>query len=423
MNTAVTVRKPVILVLVGSYLPGYRGGGPVRSISNAVEALGDELEFRIVTCDRDIGQPDAYPEIEPYRWTAVGKGRVMYIPSGARSLWRFMAVLRSTPADLLYLNSLFARKYSMLPSLLRRLGLLHSNSLILAPRGEFSTGALQLKAWRKWGYISVSRAVGLYRQIVWHASSRYEEQDIRRAFRDSESITIARPLAESEPATKRALRIVTAPDLPEARTPETIRTALPRGKPAGSLRLVFLSRISRMKNLEGALSLLNGLSGQVYFTIYGPVEDPVYWQTCQAMIARLPSNVHVEYAGAVSHDAVQDVLSQSDLFLFPTLGENYGHVILEALLAGCPIVISDQTPWRNLEELGVGWDLPLRDPKKFQEVLQTCVDMGPEAFSELSRRATEFGIEKRTDVGLLEQNRSLFFNLLPDYSNNPLAIQ
>ena len=44
---------------------------------------------------------------------------------------------------------------------------------------------------------------------------------------------------------------------------------------------------------------------------------------------------------------------------------------------------------------------------------------GPEAFSELSRRATEFGIEKRTDVGLLEQNRSLFFNLLPDYSNNP----
>ena len=64
-----------------------------------------------------------------------------------------------------------------------------------------------------------------------------------------------------------------------------------------------------------------------------------------------------------------------------------------------------------------------RDPKKFQEVLQTCVDMGPEAFSELSRRATEFGIEKRTDVGLLEQNRSLFFNLLPDYSNNPLAIQ
>ena len=101
-------------------------------------------------------------------------------------------------------------------------------------------------------------------------------------------------------------------------------------------------------------------------------------------------------------------MREHDIFFFPTLGENFGHVILEALCAGCPILISDQTPWRDLEEKDVGWDMPLSKPEMFQEVLQRCVDMNNDEYVKWSERAQEYGFGVTKDDGVVEQNRRLF---------------
>jgi len=406
---AVPPGNPVILVLIGHYLPGYKAGGPIRSVANMVEALGDEFDFRIVTSDRDLRGAGPYDEIEPAKWIQVGKARVLYLPAGPRWLWRFVRMLFTTQADVLYLNGFLARRFSMLPVILRRLWLFRPNSVVLAPRGEFSLGALRLKAWRKHTYITLSRWAGMYEGVLWHASSLYEEQDIRRAFRRSEDITVAWPIAAGASAdVSNRLQIVTAPDIPRLSGPSAFGRR--KVKPAGSIVFAFLSRISRMKNLDGALNLLSGLSGDVQFRIYGPTEDLGYWQACQKIAARLPANIRVEYCGEVHHDNVAAVLSDCDALLFPTHGENYGHVILEALLAGCPVVISDQTPWRNLESKGIGWDLPLNDPARFRRALQDCIDMPPEGFSEWSHRARQFGLQQLDDAAVLDQNRRLFAN-------------
>jgi hypothetical protein len=45
--------KPTILILNEYYLPGYKAGGPIRSISNLVSWLGDDFNFKIITTDRD----------------------------------------------------------------------------------------------------------------------------------------------------------------------------------------------------------------------------------------------------------------------------------------------------------------------------------------------------------------------------------
>lgn len=393
------VRKPVILVLVGYYLPGYKAGGPIRSISNMVEALGGDFDFRILSSDHDHKERTPYQGIKPHEWVTVGKAQVQYVPSTMRKLWSFIKVVRSTPADAVYLNSFFSRRFSMLPLALRRMSWFHVNSVVLAPRGEFSLSALRLKGWRKRIYIAISKWLGLHRDVLWHASSPHEERDICRIFGPRARIAVASPIPAGRNADKRDdCRPCTMAD----------RTIAPRTKPAGSIRLLFLSRIARMKNLDGAIALLGGLSGRVYCGIYGPVEDRTYWESCQNMLSRLPANIHVEYRGEVAHEAVPDVLSQHDVLLFPSHGENYGHVILEALVAGCPVVISDRTPWRDLEGKGVGWDLPLQNPERFQRVLQECIDMLPEKFLEWSHRARRFGLEKVNDTEILEQNRNLF---------------
>ena len=57
-----TAQRPVILVFVRHYLPGFRCG-PIRSVANLVSQLGERLDFRIVTLDRDVGESEPYNDL------------------------------------------------------------------------------------------------------------------------------------------------------------------------------------------------------------------------------------------------------------------------------------------------------------------------------------------------------------------------
>jgi glycosyltransferase involved in cell wall biosynthesis len=401
----ITSSKPSVLVMSSFYLPGYKAGGAMRSIVGMVEALGDEFDFRIITVDRDLGDTASYPDIPQDVWVTVGKAQVMYLSARKRSAVEIWRLLRDLQYDLLYLNSFFARRFSMLPCFLRRVGLIRRVPIILAPQGEFSAGALRLKFWRKRLYLALARRLSLYREVIWHGASAFEEQDIRNQFGETVSIGVAGSL--------------TVVDEGQA-TGNLAASAEPRkAKNPGSLKAVFLSRIVPKKNLDGALSLLQGLSGSVQFHIYGPTEDRHYWQACQELIKGLPANIRVAYHGEVRHEEVQSIFAAHDLLLFPTHGENYGHVICEALVAGCPVLISDQTPWRQLQEEGVGWDIALDKPEAFRTVLQKCIDMSADEFEALSKRAEAYGMRWTADGQPRSQNRSL---LLGAVQQSPLLI-
>lgn len=386
-------KKKQILTLTAFYLPGYKGGGPIRTIASMVDILGDEFDFRIVALDRDLGCDEPYPGIIVNEWKQVGKAQVMYVAPGALTFTFLRHLINSTPHEVLYLNSCFSTRDSIMPLLLRRFGLIHSPVTIVAPRGEFSKGALNLKYYKKKIYLSGVKLFGLYRNITWQASSLHEKEDILAIFSQT------RLNAEVS-------SIAIAPDL--SQPGKSAKGYKRESKNTGVLKAVFLSRISPKKNLAGALSMLGRVKGEVIFDIYGPLEDLLYWEKCQNIIKTLPVNVRVQYKGIVSHNQVVEVFQNYHLFFFPTLGENFGHVIIEALVAGCPILISDQTPWRNLETAGVGWDIPLDQPEKFTELLQQCVDMDNASMQEFSARAMEYGLEKALDADVIRQNRELF---------------
>ncbi len=78
--------RPVILCFVAYYLPGYRSGGPVRTIANFVEHFGDEFDIRIVTRDRDKLDASPYREVAVDSWNAVGKAQVFYASKKLLSL-------------------------------------------------------------------------------------------------------------------------------------------------------------------------------------------------------------------------------------------------------------------------------------------------------------------------------------------------
>ncbi|HUJ53997.1 MAG TPA: glycosyltransferase family 4 protein [Steroidobacteraceae bacterium] len=369
--------KPRVLIFTSYYLPGYRAGGPIKSVAAAVEALHDKYQIAIVTRDREVGERRPYEVARNGQTARYGGVPVHYVPPNASCILQIRDLVRRYDPDLIYLNSLFDPVVTTVPLLLRRCGLVARDiGVALAPRGEFSQGALSLKRLRKRAFLTFAKGIDLYRGVIWQATAEKEVPEIRGA------------IAPTAPV------IVVVPDPPA--TPQLGASNTRPAKSLSALRLIFLGRISRMKNLDGALRILRNVRQRVQFSIYGPTEDEDYWKQCQELIAQLPDNVSVSYLGAVEPHQVSEAFFQNDLLFLPTLGENFGHVICEAWACGCPVLISDRTPWRELEGKGVGWDVPLNQPEVFARIIDRCAQLDPSEFELLRRKAHTHAQELRT---------------------------
>ena len=383
MATAV----PRILVLIDHYLPGDKFGGPVRSVANMVEGLGDSFSFWIVTQDCDYLDSRPYCGISVNTWNQVGRSMVYYTSPGSFSCGKLKQIIAEVGPEVIYLNSLFSTDSIRFLGW-RRLGLLPDTPVVLAPRGELSPGALQLKWFKKRLFISLSSRLGLLDKLLWQATSPLEEKHI--------SVCMGN-LARS----------AIAPNIPAA-CDDRGRQIAGSAKSPGKMRLVFLSRITPKKNLSYALEMLRGVRGEVKFDIYGAADPESCWRSCQAILASLPENVQVEYRGNLPNERVAETLLGYDFFLLPTLGENFGHAIFESFSAGCPVLISDQTPWRNLAEQHLGWDIPLDEPDRWRSVLQECIDMEAADQALMSKACTDFAGDWLRSSGVLDKNIALF---------------
>jgi glycosyltransferase involved in cell wall biosynthesis len=381
--------KLIFLTFISYYVPGYKAGGQVQSVANIVDQLGDEFDFRVVTRDRDAGEEKPFSSILIGKWCNQGKGSALYLNSSSQSLRYIARIMRETTHDAIYLNSFFHFRSTILPLLAQRLGLAPRKPVIVAPRGEFSTGALGIKRSKKMAYIAIAKVLGLYRNVLWHASSVHEAKDIHVIFGAT-------------------TRIHVASDLPRGIQNNLIH--MPR-EPGQPLRVVFLSRISPMKNLKYALEILSRVKAPIDFTIIGPVSDQVYWSECRGLIESLPLNIRVSYDCIVPAPDVPKVMAQHDIFFLPTLGENFGHVIIEALGAGVPALISDQTPWQDFEAAGCGWVIPLSNVNAYvSRIEKLFAEKSKEA---LARRgaAIEYARKFSNESGIVDDNRALLLSV------------
>jgi glycosyltransferase involved in cell wall biosynthesis len=353
------------------------------------EMIGDEFNFKIITGDRDLGDRKPYKSIRVDAWNRVQKTNVFYCSSDNKGFIALQNLINNTKHDMLYINSFFDWHYSIKPLLLLKLRFIRKKPVLLAPRGEFSVGALLLKSRKKKIYIKLAKILMLYNNVTFQASNQYEKTDIVRCIGSKANVLIAPDMVMPPISSNK------------------ISTWGKNNKERGKLKIFFLSRISPKKNLLTALKILKNISGQIIFDIYGPIEDANYWERCKKEIKSLPSHVKVKYAGPVDSDNVKGVMSQYHLFLFPTLGENFGHVIIEALSVGCPVLISNKTPWQNLEEEGIGWDLPLERIKDHQAIIERCVSMDSYEHEQYSIRAYNFANRVINDEENLELNRKI----------------
>lgn len=352
-----------ILIITGRYLPGFKDGGPVRTIKNLTDLLGDDYHFTIMCSDRDHGDLKPYDNINE-GINHVGKADVIYVPDSKFSFSLIKS--EANKNNLIYVCGPY-NSYAIKALILNRLSLIKC-PFVLAPMGSFSKGALNIKSAKKRVFFTIVKLLNLFKNVSFSVTSKVEEKELRDALGLANKCYIARD--------------------PERAIDENISHN--EFKKSGRLRVVFLSRISEKKNLYGAIEILSKVKGNIDFNVYGNIEDRDYYDKCIKRLEILPDNVQFEYKGIANSEDVPKLLSEYDVFLFPTFGENFGHVISEALSAGTIPVISDTTPWLDLDEKKAGFVINISDISSFAKTIDKLYQMSSEELLVISNNAKDY---------------------------------
>lgn len=362
-----------ILILTNYFYPAYKAGGPVRSIKNLVDYVADSYQIDVLSSNSDLGKDKL--KVKNNSWIKNGYGNVFYATSVIKVI---KAIFSCKKYDKIYFNSFYSVEYSIIPLFICLFFL--KCDVILAPRGELTFGAMKIKASKKNIYLRLFKFFRIHKRITFHFTSIEEKLDAIKLLGNVNYI-IAPNMHESIPEFKE------------------------KDKVSGKLELIFLSRISEKKNLHHALlSIANISDVEINFKIVGPIDDEKYWLKCLELSKNLPTNIKVVYYGAANREEVKKLLTVSQCYILPTLNENYGHAIVEAMLLGNIVILSGNTPWSDVSNHG-GYICDNNSTSQYADAIKDVANMGQGEFNEQRKRTYIYCKD------ILENNERKILNL------------
>ncbi|WP_243720050.1 glycosyltransferase [Macrococcus lamae] len=304
-----------ILIIADYFRPGYKAGGPIKSVYNLAKELSGKFNVYILTRNHDLNEKEVY-KLPADQWTNF-EGLNVYYDSTDFSKATYEEI-KLQSYDSIYLNSIFST--TTIKFLLFQKN--KANSIFVSPRGELGQGALSLKSNKKRTFLKLATLYNLYKEVNFIGSASEEVTDIKKYFPKNVVYEI------SNLSNVSSYKFV-------------------NNKKSKELNLYFVSRISRKKNIKFLLELLDGINGKICLKIIGPEEDKEYFQECEQVISRLSNNIKIEFLGSVKPEMIYNEAMNCDFFVLPTLNENFGHVIAEAISYKKPVIISNNTPWTD----------------------------------------------------------------------------
>lgn len=331
--------KTRILVSTEWFPPAFKAGGPIRSVFNLILAMksdggNPDLEFFVLSGAYDLGEEEKMEGVEEGVWSDLEGTPGVHVRYENRLNWRksnWKHVFEEVKPDVLYLNSLFSLAFTLRPLQIARA---KGVKTVLAPRGMLGAGALEIKPLKKFVFLSLARNLDFFRGVEFHASTEEEVREVNMHV-PGKKVFVARNFSD--------------PTL----------NPLPTTPLSGPINLLCLGRVHPIKNLLFAVKILSemNLNGRkVCVNIVGPSEDENY---LNSILRFSNASLDISYSGTVSHQGLHEVFKNTHFLLMPTTHENYGHAIIESWGFGRPVLLSDKTPWRDLQKKGLGYCTPL----------------------------------------------------------------
>ena len=334
-------------------------GGPARTITALCEALAKlNVETRLITqCVEGLNDLSILPLPELVQTSFVKAWRIPYLgapysPRSRAALWKQSALLG---AQLIHNHGLwlpFNHDAAMVAS---RLGV----PLIISPRGMAEPWALKNRAWKKQlAWLAYQKADLRHAQVV-HATSLMEARNLR-------SLGFTQPIA----------LIPNAVDIP-ARSSERADRNI------GTRTALFLSRIHPKKGLLHLVRAWNGVRPKGWRVLVVGPDESNHRVEVEREIDALQLRDIFSFRGSVDDVEKWNCFFAADLFILPSLSENFGVVAAEALASGVPVITTKGTPWEDLFTYKCGW----------------WVDIGVEPLANAIREATNLSDAERSAMG------------------------
>lgn len=313
--------KKTILILTDHYLPCRTSGGPVITVQNMIHNYHDQYDFYIVCLNRDLDSKNEY-SFKTNVFIDRDNYHCMYVKDFSSSVFD---LLISYCFDVYYCLGTYS-KYTRFFLLKKNQKRIKKSILVIAPMGNFSSGALAIKSFKKKIFFTLFRRKFISKKITWSFTSELELDEARKVLGAGVSKSHYYICPDPVLFNDNFLKIDSTP-----------KNGL----------FVFVSRICKKKGLLDGIKALKATNTPCSLDVYGSIEDENYWNCC--LDEAKHSNVCLLYKGEVKHEEIIDVFSRYSFFLFFTKGENFGHVVFESLNGGClPIVTKSVTPWDSL---------------------------------------------------------------------------
>jgi glycosyltransferase involved in cell wall biosynthesis len=121
-------------------------------------------------------------------------------------------------------------------------------------------------------------------------------------------------------------------------------------------------------------------------------------------------------------ETVSPTFAAYDLFAFPTLGENFGHVIFESLRVGTPVLLSDRTPWRTTGD-GAVIAVPLEDIDAWRKEFHRASDLNERETAQLRTATRAYAMAYARQPGTAIQNLAMFRNIALEKQTRTLGVR
>ncbi len=349
------------------FYPGYKAGGTISTCYNLAMLLKSDYKIYIMTSDRDLDEQEPYENVTINQWINYCENVQIFYASPSKLNWiNIIREIKNLSPDCIYLNSMYSLYFTIYPLLMKRINLINI-PIVLSPSGMLKESALKLKSFKKKCFLTGLNIIKIQQVVDFQAADSQERMDIIKAFGEKALVSL----------------------VPYAPPPLIDKIICPV-KTKGSLKLLFTGRIHPIKNLYFLIECLITVIHKVELTIVGPVGDKGYYNKCRKLEAYLPTNIKLIFTGGVSKEKIPFYLNENHFLALPSLGENFSYSIVEALSFSRPVIISDNTPWKNLAQQKVGWDLPINECKRFIEAINAAAEMDQDEYNKWSDAARSF---------------------------------
>ena len=168
-------------------------------------------------------------------------------------------------------------------------------------------------------------------------------------------------------------------------------------------RLIIVGRQERRKGTDVMIESLPLILNDMPHASLDVVGDGSALPEFRRMAAALGVRDRICFHGNVAHNEVIDLLHQADLFCFPTSGEGFPKVVLEALACGLPVVTSRVSVLPTLINTGCGMLVDEITPEAIAKAVKDCLSK-PDRYRSMSIQATEtagqYSLERwRDEIG------------------------